>query len=622
MILSDVSAVRCVQPSPAARSRLRPVDGAGVSVVGGFWGERLRINRERTIPHGFAQLKSAGTLHNLRLVAGADGRYRADADTGGALLPFLDSDVYKWLEAAGWELGRADDPALRAAADEAIAVVAEAQRPDGYLNSFVAVVRDGRPYADLAWGHEFYCIGHLVQAAIAWHRALGDDRLLIIATRAVGHIEHEFGAAGRAGIDGHPEIEMALVELTRTTGDGRHLALATRMLDLRGRGLLGDGRFGPAYWQDHETVWDATEVAGHAVRQLYLDCGAVDVAVERGDQHLLAAVQRRWQDMVRTRRYLTGALGSRHRDEAFGDPYELPPDRAYAETCAAIASVMLAWRLLLATGEPGYADAIERAVYNGVLPALSRAGTEFFYVNPLQRRTHRTFEPAGHGRRMPWQACACCPPNLMRLLSSWPQYLATADDSGIQLHQYASADLRMRIGGEDAEVSMRTAYPWDGRVTVRVGRTPDRPWTLSLRVPDWCGSATVSVAGEPPAPVAAGVVDRQRAWRSGDEVVLQLDMPVRRTDPDPRVDAVRGCVAVERGPLVYCVESADLPEGAVVEDLRFDPSRDPAASPCPDLGDEVVGVAVPVAGGGTVPAVPYHLWANRGTGGMRVWLPY
>ena len=474
-----------------AKSRLRPVDGAGVSVLNGFWGERLRVNRERTIPHGFAQLQAAGTLHNLRLVAGADGRYRAEADTGGALLPFLDSDVYKWLEAAGWELGRADDPALRAAADEAIAVVARAQRPDGYLNSFGSVVRDGRPYTDLAWGHEFYCIGHLVQAAIAWHRAVGDDRLLDIATRAVDHIEREFGATGRPGVDGHPEIEMALVELTRTTGDGRHLALAARMLDLRGRGLLGDGRFGPAYWQDHETVRDATEVAGHAVRQLYLDCGAVDVAVERGDQHLLAAVQRRWQDMVRTRRYLTGALGSRHRDEAFGDPYELPPDRAYAETCAAIASVMLAWRLLLATGDPGYADAIERTIYNGVLPALSRSGTEFFYVNPLQRRTHRTYEPVGHGRRMPWQACACCPPNLMRLLSSWPQYLATADDSGIQLHQYASAHIRTRMGGEDAEVTMRTGYPWDGRVTVRVGRTPDRPWTLSLRVPDWCAAATV-----------------------------------------------------------------------------------------------------------------------------------
>ena len=242
---------------------------------------------------------------------------------------------------------------------------------------------------------------------------------------------------------------MALVELTRVTGEPRYQALAARMLDLRGQGLLGIGRFGPEYWQDHAPVRDATSVAGHAVRQLYLDCGVVDVAVERGDDALLAAVVRRWDDLDRTRTYLTGGMGSRHRDEAFGDPYELPPDRAYAETCAAIASVMLAWRLLLATGEPRYADAIERAVYNGVLSGLSLRGTGFFYANPLQRRTHRAYEAAGSDGRAPWYPCACCPPNLMRLLSSWEQYLATADDGGIQLHQYASSDVEADIGAGD-----------------------------------------------------------------------------------------------------------------------------------------------------------------------------
>jgi DUF1680 family protein len=621
MILGEVTGARCVQPSPGARSALRPITAARVAIQEGFWAERLLANRERTIPHGLAQLRRAGTLDNLRLAAGAAGTYRAAADSGGSLLPFLDSDVYKWLEAVGWELGRGDDPGLRAAADETIAVLARAQRPDGYLNSFVEVVRGGRRYTDLPWGHEFYCAGHLLQAAVAWHRALGDDGLLAIAIRTADHLNREFGAGGRDGIDGHPGIEMALVELARTTGDDRYLALAARMLDLRGRGSLGDGRFGAAYWQDHEPVRSAAEVAGHSVRQLYLDCGAVDVAVELGDDELLEAVRRRWQDMVHTRRYLTGGLGSRHLDEAFGDPYELPPDRAYAETCAAIASVMLAWRLLLATGEPGYADAIERAVYNGVLSGLSRSGTEFFYVNPLQRRTRRTFEPVGHGRRMPWQSCACCPPNLMRLLSSWQQYLATGDDTGIQLHQYAAAIIRTPLGGEEAELSVRTGYPWDGRVDVRILRTPERPWTLSLRVPQWCASATLSVAGEAPVPAAPGVVARSRAWRPGDEVVLLLDTPVRRIEPHPRVDAVRGCVAFERGPLVYCVESADLPDGAVLEDLRWDPAREPHPSPRPDLGAGVIGVEIPVDGAGTVPAIPYHAWANRGVGGMRVWLP-
>jgi DUF1680 family protein len=620
-----------VWPSATAKSSLRPLGTAAVTVHGGFWGERLRTNRERTIPHGYEQLERVGTLDNLRLAAGASGIYRADADSGGAVLPFLDSDVYKWLEAVGWELG-ADaglgvpasaglgapaSAGLAAAADAAIAVVAAAQRPDGYVNSFVTVVRDGVPYTDLAWGHELYCVGHLVQAAVAWHRALGDDRLLEIALRAVGHVDRALGAGGRDGVDGHPVIEMALVELGRVTGDPGHLALAARLLDRRGHGLLGDGRFGPAYWQDHETVREAAEVAGHSVRQFYLDCGAVDVAVETGDEDLLAAVRRRWDDMVRTRRYLTGGVGSRHRDEAFGDPYELPPDRAYAETCAAIASVMVAWRLLLATGEPCYADDIERAMYNGVLSGLSRSGTEFFYVNPLQRRTHRTVEPAGHHRRRPWQDCACCPPNLMRMLSSWRQYLATADDTGIQLHQYASAAVRASVGA----VTVRTAYPWDGRVELEVTRTSERPWTLTLRVPAWCGSATLSVAGGTAVPVAPGYVHRDRAWRVGDRLVLDLHLPVRRTEPDPRVDAVRGCVAFERGPIVYCVESADLADGRLLEDLRVDPTRAADAVPRPDLGDGVVGVEVPVAGGGSVPAVPYHAWANRTVGGMRVWLP-
>ena len=619
-----------VRPSASARSLLRPLESARVRIVDGFFAERQRVNRDRTIPHGFAQLSRHGTLDNLRLAAGAEGRYRALSDTGGSTFPFLDSDVYKWLEAVGWELGRGrggDPAALTAAADEAIAVVTAAQRPDGYVNSYVQVVRDGTPHQDLAWGHEFYCVAHLIQAAVAWHRGLGDDRLLAVATRAADRIDAEFGPAGRPGVDGHPGIEMALVELTRVTGEPRYQALAARMLDLRGHGLLGAGRFGPEYWQDHAPVRDATTVAGHAVRQLYLDCGVVDVAVERGDDALLAAVVRRWDDLERTRTYLTGGMGSRHRDEAFGDPYELPPDRAYTETCAAIASVMLAWRLLLATGEPRYADAIERAVYNGVLSGLSLRGTAFFYTNPLQRRTHRAHEAAGDEGRAPWYPCACCPPNLMRLLSSWEQYLATTDDGGIQLHQYASSDVEADLGAGNVSLQVRTGYPWDGRVTVHIAQTPDRPWTLSLRVPRWCGAATVTLPGAgSPAAVAPGRFDEVRSWRAGDEVVLDLAMPVRVTEPDPRVDAVRGCVAVERGPLVYCVETADVPAGVELEDLRWDARRQPVEVARPDIAEGVVGVTVPVVRPTsdddlTAGAIPYYAWANRRPEGMRVWIP-
>ena len=416
-----------------------------------------------SIPHGYRQLDEAGNLANFALAAGAHGRYRALGETIGVIFPFLDTDLYKWLEAAAWELGRGADPALARDADRAIELVVAAQRPDGYINTFVQVVAPGNEYKDLAWGHELYCVGHLIQAAVAWQRALGDDRLLGVAIRAADSVDRELGPTGRLAIDGHPEIEMALVELYRITGERRYLALAARFVDARGDGLLGTGRFGPAYWQDHARVRDATTVAGHAVRQLYLDCGAVDVATELGDMQLLEAVERRWRDMVATRMYLTGGLGSRHADESFGDPFELPPDGAYAETCASIASVMLAWRLLLATGHPEYADVIERTIYNGVLPGISLDGASFFYVNTLQRRTERAPDRPRSGERQAWYACACCPPNVMRALSSWPQYLATADADGIQLHQFATAEFHVPVADGTARLAMETGYPWDGR---------------------------------------------------------------------------------------------------------------------------------------------------------------
>jgi hypothetical protein len=602
-----------------------------VTLDGGLWADRARTNRERSIGHGYAELDRVGNFADLRMAAGQPGRYRALSEPLGVIYPFLDTDVYKWLEAVGWELGRAPDAEMARKADEVIGLVAAAQRPDGYIDSYVQVVGGGETYRDLAWGHELYNVGHLVQAAIAWHRALGDDRLLHIALRAVDSVDRELGPGRRDAIDGHPEIEMALVELYRTTGDRKHLDLAKRFIDLRGHGLLGTGRFGSAYWQDHAPVREATTVAGHAVRQLYLDCGAVDVAVELGDQVLLDAVLRRWRDMVATRSYLTGGVGSRHSDEAFGDPFELPPDRAYAETCAAIASVMLAWRLLLATGDPECADVIERTLLNAVMSGISAAGTEFFYVNPLQRRTNGAAASAvspGDGRRQPWFPCACCPPNVMRTLSSWPQYLATADESGVQLHQYASASFRADVAGGTVRLAVVTDYPWSGEVAVTVTETPDRPWTLSLRVPGWTRSATVQIGADEPRPVSAGdrTISETRDWHAGDRVVLTLDMPVRVTVPDPRIDAVRGCVAIERGPVVFCVETADLPAGTDLEAIEVSPSVEPTVVPRHDVPDIPLGLSLPAIDTATgtpieIGAMPYFGWAQREPGAMRVWIP-
>ena len=309
---------------------------------------------------------------------------------------------------------------------------------------------------------------------------------------------------------------MALVELFRVTGERRWLELATSFIDRRGRGWLGDGRFGRGYWQDHLPVREAPAAAGHAVRQMYLDSGAVDVAIETGDDALLDAVHRRWRDMVATKTYLTGALGSRHKDEAFGDPFELPPDRAYAETCAAIASTMLAWRLLLATGDPACADLIERTVYNAVLPSLSTEGTAFFYVNPLQRRTHRTWTAPGDGERAPWYACACCPPNLMRLIGSWHQMLAT---DGRRRRPRPAVRLRGGRGGRPAagaDDGLSVGRRRPGRDPRGAGRRAD----LAFRVPAWCSSATLrdradgAAARDRPPDGAAIVADRGSGGRA------------------------------------------------------------------------------------------------------------
>ena len=634
---ADVSAgqpdpVASVVTTPTAVGVFRPVSGRGVSLGSGFWADRRRVNREKTMPHGFEQLRRAGNLGNLGLAAGADGRYHTIGRSIGLDFPFLDSDVYKWLEGVAWELGREPDPALAAAADEAIGLIQAAQRPDGYINSFVQVVAPGREYEDLAWGHELYCIGHLIQAAVAWHRALGDDRLLQVAVRAADSADRAIGPNGKEGVDGHPEGEMALVELYRETGETRYLELAARMIDARGHGILGPGRFGPAYWQDHEPVAKAASVAGHAVRQLYLDSGAVDVATELGDQQLLAGVERRWRDMVATRVYLTGGVGSHHLDEAFGDPYELPPDRAYAETCGAISSVMLAWRLLLATGDPLCADVIERTIYNGVLSGVSFTGTEFFYDNPLQRRTVRAAAAPGHGERADWFPCACCPPNLMRMVASWEQYLVTTDAGGIQVQQFAPADIAVDTDAGRVHLSMETDYPWDGRVRIEVIEAPSTAWSLWLRIPGWAAGSTVTDPDGNTGPAQVGTYwsSNARVWQPGDIVVLELDMTPRVTVPDPRIDAVRGCVALERGPLVYCLETADLPPGVELEEVRIDADVRPVPIQRTDLPVALIGLTVPALrqpfdGGEPQPievgAIPYFAWANREVDAMRVWIP-
>ncbi|MGC4891554.1 glycoside hydrolase family 127 protein [Micromonospora sp. DT227] len=638
--MSMVVGVPTASPVRPTRGRWRPLGIGEVRITGGFWARRQSVNADASLPHIGHWLEREGWLGNFDLIAAGDP---VDARRGRE---FSDSEVYKYLEAMAWEIGRGGDPSLERTFRRVVGRIARAQDADGYLNT--AFGHRGQPprWSDLQQGHELYCAGHLLQAAVARARTRpdADDGLVGLARRVAANICDTFGPGGLDGVCGHPEIETALVEFARTTGDDRYLAQAAIFLDRRGHGRLGDVEWGREYFQDDTPVREATVLRGHAVRANYLACGAADVAVERDDPGLLKAVRHQWRAAVARRTHLTGGQGSRHQDEAFGADWALPPDRAYAETCAAVGSVMLAWRLLLASGDPGCADLIERTLFNVVAASPAADGRSFFYTNPLHRRepgaapdTDRPSIRAEAAQRAPWFEVSCCPTNVARILASLASYVATTDDEGLQIHQYAPATVvhRPPDSGE-RRVTVTTDYPDDGRIRVRIDSDDERPWTLSLRVPDWAGrGATLTVHGRT-RPVDPGYVIERRRWRGGDEIVLSLPVEPRFTYPDPRIDAVRGCVAVERGPLVCAVESVDLPAGTNVEDLHVDPTRPPRHAAgrvlvcCRQLdrvehdwpyggppGRPVEAGPAPVE----VPLVAYHTWASRGPSTMRVWLP-
>ncbi|WP_369262629.1 glycoside hydrolase family 127 protein [Streptomyces sp. R35] len=633
-----------VRQGPGAKAELAP---ATVEVRGGFWETRREVNARTSIPQGPGLLESAGNLRNLGVAAGT-----AEGEFQGAY-PFVDSDVYKWLEAASWQLAQQapeGDSPLAADVERIVSLVAGAQQPDGYLNTWFQLLKGGERYRDLRWGHELYCAGHLIQAAVAHHRATGRGELLDVAVKFADHIDSVFGLPGSGkpidGVDGHPEVETALVELYRETGERRYLDLAGYFVDRFGHGLLG----GEAYCQDRVPLREATNVEGHAVRQLYLLAAATDLATETGEAELRATAERLWAAMTTTKTHITGGLGAHHDEEDFGDPYELPNERAYCETCAAIASIQWSWRMALLTGGARYSDLIERTLFNGFLAGVSLDGERWLYVNPLQVRDGHT-DPGGDqsARRTRWFRCACCPPNAMRLLASLEHYLASSDTGGLQIHQYVTGRYTGDLGGTPVVVSAETDYPWHGTIALTVEETPaDRPWTLSLRIPQWCGAYRIrsgdTVYDQTDAPVSDGWLRLERTWMPGDRVVLELALEPRLTAADPRVDAVRGCVAIERGPLVYCLEEVDHPGGGL-DDMVLDTTRPLAVKHRPDL---LGGVTTVVAAGhrrhiadagwwpyrtaGTadappadapleLTAIPYYAWANRQDGSMRVWLP-
>jgi DUF1680 family protein len=540
--------------------------------------------------------------------------------------------------------------ALDGMIDAAIDVIAAAQFDDGYVNSYFSNEREGERWSNLRDLHELYCAGHLIQAAVAHHRVTGKDSLLGIATRFADLICDTFGPAGegkREETDGHPEIEMALVELYRETGNARYLDQARFFIDVRGRGTIGGGE----YHQDATPLREQGEMVGHAVRAVYLNAGAADLLAEETDPPLRKALDAMWRNMVTRRSYVSGGIGARWEGEAFGKDFELPAGRAYAETCAAIGAAMWAWRMLLLTDadDTRWADAIEHLLLNAMLPGLSLDGEHYFYQNPL--------EDDGTHRRQPWFGTACCPPNIARTLGIFPGMVATVttrraigEELGhlhdtVWLHQLAAGTVHVDLpAGGAVTLAVRGRYPWDGEVTVEVVELHEAGnFTLNVRIPGWCEGAQAEIDGEalPPAETAPGQYAMvTRTWKVGDTLELHLPMWVRRIEAHPRLRDAFGRVALMRGPLLYCVEEADNPR-ADVRDLVLSAARDlhPAWQP-EELGGcvaisgtaeleradtdwlyrEVGSKPAPERGTVKLRAIPYFLWANRGRGPMTVWL--
>jgi len=605
-------------------ARLKPIPIENVKIMDQFWAPRLKTLREETLPSQYNLMEETGRIDNFRRAAGKiKGPFR------GAY--YNDSDVYKWVEAACLTLAYERDQKIATLLTNVIDEIVAAQDEDGYLNTYFTYEKKRLRWTNLRDMHELYCAGHLFQAAIAYHRSTGEKELLTTAVRFADHIASVFGPGKRRGTPGHPEIEMALVELYRETRKEEYLELAQFFLDQRGYGLIG----GSIVLIDHKPFRQLDEIVGHAVRAIYLCCGATDIFMETGERELYETLEKLWKNMVYKRMYVTGGVGSRHAGEAFGDDYELPNRRAYSETCASVANVMWNWRMLLATGESRFTDIMELALYNAALAGISLNGREYFYVNPLADR--------GRHRRQRWFGCACCPPNIARLLASVPGMIYSTSDNAIWVHLYVASVARIELKGNEVRITQETEYPWDGRIDVTVEPSKDDEFSLYLRIPGWCRAATVNVNGRKvrKSVKPSNYLEISRVWGTGDRVEIELDMPVTLLKSHPYVLNNNYRVAIKRGPVVYCLEQADNPEYdvwniAIVPETKFTATYEPEL-----LGgvvviegngigldisawnnklyaemDEVQVKAIPVK----FKAVPYYAWANRSPGPMIVWI--
>lgn len=626
--------------------RYASVPFSDVTITGPFWSERLETVLTRTIPSQHRQLEKFNMLRSLKLPKPVPPLTIPPQPTGFSTEIFWDSDIGKWVEAAAYALSHRRDPVIEAQIESIVEDLERAQAPDGYLNCWYLEREPQNRWTNLRDNHELYNAGHLLEGAVAYFRATGRDRMLRVMERYVDHIATVFGRGPgqKRGYCGHQEIELALVKAWHATGQRKYLDLATYFIDERGAQphyfdqeaqARGEppGKFHQGtheYSQSHKPVREQTKVVGHAVRAMYMYSAMADLAAEHGDDSLRRACEVLWQDVTRTRMYITGGFGPSARNEGFTQDYDLPNDTAYAETCASVAMVFWAARMLNLDLDGQYADLLERALYNNALAGLSQDGEAYFYDNKL--------ESDGSHRRWEWHPCPCCTMNVARLVASVGGYAFGHAEDEVAVHLYGGAVTRLPLAGVSVAITETSAYPWDGAVEVAVD--PDQPveFTLSLRIPGWCQGARLAINGIPvPVTAERGYARLRRLWRKGDVVALDLPMPVRRQYAHPDVRADVGRVALMRGPLVYCAEGQDQPHP--LHRLRLPRGAVPAPRFRAELlgGVTVIGVegranlptgfapqlyrdTPPEEGPAPLMLVPYYIWCNRGPNPMQVWL--
>jgi uncharacterized protein len=628
---------------------LTPLPFTEVRLTGRFWCERIETVLTKTIPSQHAKLAELTILDSLKLPSPPPPLVIPRHANGFSVQVFWDSDVGKWIEAASYALSHRRDADIETKIEAVIDDLEKAQRPDGYLNSWYLTREPQNRWTNLRDNHELYNAGHLLEGAIAYFRATGRRRLLDVMERYVDHIAAVFGTGPgqKRGYDGHPEIELALVKLYRLTGDRKRLDLAAYFINQRGaephyfdEEAVAHGEdpkaFGQKtyeYSQSHLPVREQTKVVGHAVRAMYLYSAMADLAKELDDASLKRACGTLWDDVMLTKVYITGGLGPSEHNEGFTKDYDLPNATAYAETCASVALIFWAQRMLHFDLDGKYADILETALYNGALSGLSRDGASYFYANPL--------ESDGTATRWTWHDCPCCTMNVSRLVASVAGYFVSVNDDGAAFHLYGGSDFSATFSGAMTQFSETSRYPWDGAVSIKVDPESPVKFALSLRIPGWCADATVSVNGKAvdvSVNARRGYVAIDRLWSAGDIVSLTLPMPPEKIYAHPNVPMNAGRVALRHGPLVYCAEEADNP-GGPMQGLRMPRVSQLCAVAEPNLFDGIVKIECdaeaadpnefgtlyrsrpPALSAARLTALPYFLWSNRGQGSMLVWIP-